>query len=92
MSTFPKLKTYQTVNCLIKKQKYPCHIKKLLNLKLHLWRLVKRTGYEYHKAKYSCHIKKLLNQKLHLWGLFKRTGYEHHKAKFKDIKKMYCCN
>ena len=36
-----------------KKSKYPCHIKKLLNQKLHPWRLFKRTSYEHHKAKFQ---------------------------------------
>ena len=52
-STFPTFKRYQTVNRLIKSKIYPCHIKKLLNQKLHLWRLFKRTGYEHHKAKFQ---------------------------------------
>ena len=88
----PKIENVSNRKSSYKKAKYPCHINKLLNQKLHLWRLVKRTGYEHHKAKYPCHIKKLLNQKLHLWRLVKRTGYEHHKAKFRDIKKIYGCN
>ena len=49
----PKIKNVLNRKLSYKKAKYPCHIKKLLNQKLHLWRLFKRTGYEHHNAKFQ---------------------------------------
>ena len=49
----PKIENVSNRKSSYKKAKYPCHIKKLFNQKLHLWRLFKRTGYEHHKAKFQ---------------------------------------
>ena len=54
----PKIENVLNRKSSYKKPKYPYHIKKLLNPKLYLRRLFKRTGYEHHKAKFQ-DIKKM---------------------------------
>ena len=57
----PKIENALNRKSSYKKAKYQCHIKKLLNHKLHIWHLFKRTGYEHHKAEFQ-DIKNVLLQ------------------------------